>query len=334
MKNAERGAGGEMTWIVMRRLALAFCLCSYTIMGCAEEVQERPVKVVATFSILADLVQQVAGEHADVYSLVGWGEDAHVFHATPTAVRKVSEADLLVVNGLGFEGWIERLVASSGFTRKVLTAADGISVVIVGDEKDGDEERARDQVATDDHHHGKMDPHAWHSLSAVKIYVHNIAEALIKVDPKRRDAYQRNAANYLQQLDTLDAYIREQLQTIPANQRQIVVPHNAFAYLAREYALQIHSLQGISTESEASAWEVAKVIRLIREQHIHAVFSENVTNSRLITQVQAETQARFGGNLISDSLARAIAPTYVDMMTYNINTIVGTLKSASDQPPH
>lgn len=288
------------------------------------------LQVVTTFSILADLVRQVGGDYIDVQTLVDWDEDAHVYHPTPSDVRYLAKADLLVVNGLGFEGWLERLISASKFKGYLVTASDGIDAIKLGegsvhehghDEHDGhgDEHEAH---ATEKQ---GFDPHAWHSLSAVKVYVQNISNALIKLDGRHESSYKANAAQYMVKLNDLAAETQGKLAKLSEVQRNIVMPHNAFAYLARDYDLHVFSLKGINAEAEASAAQIAHVIRKIKAENVRAVFSETTADDRLIKLVQQETNAHMGGALISGALSRKLAPTYLDMMRYNIERITQAL---------
>jgi zinc/manganese transport system substrate-binding protein len=302
----------------------------------AEPKADVKLKVVTTFSILADLVSQVGGANVEVHTLVDWGEDAHVYHPTPSDVRHLAKADLLVLNGLGFEGWLERLIASSKFEGRLVTATTGIKAIKQGDEhnhahdKHGVHQSHETPDEHDEGHHPKVsrqsfDPHAWHSLVAVKVYIQNILNALIKVDAHHQQQYQTNASQYLAKLNELAIETNNNLAKLSDVQRNIVMPHNAFAYLARDYDLHVYSLKGINSESEASAAQIAQVIRKIKAENIHAVFSETTADDRLIKLVQQETNASMGGALISGALSRELAPTYLEMMRYNIARITQAL---------
>ncbi len=299
------------------------------------EQNEAPVKVVTSFSILADWVRQIGGDRVAVHSLVGLDEDAHVFRAAPKDVREVREADLLVVNGLGFEGWLERLVGASGFKGEVLVASEGVEV-IRNENKQG---ALEGHYHHHDRHHNhghqgsgggqhSADPHAWHSLNAAKHYTSNIAKALSRNDPAHSAKYSQSLAVYHQQLDALSDEYKQVLSDIASANRHIVVPHDSFAYLAKEFDLHIHSLQGVSTEAEASAKQIAAIVRQIRKNNIRALFLENVANPRLIEQVQRETGVSIGGELISDALSRNTAETYLDLMRHNLRRIATALSSA------
>jgi zinc/manganese transport system substrate-binding protein len=293
---------------------------------------EARLQVITTFSILADLVHQVGGEYIDVHTLVDWDEDAHIYHPTPSDVRFLARADLLVVNGLGFEGWLERLTSSSRFDGQTVIASKGIDVITLDNkgEHDGHQDHS-DHGHGHGHGHGHdmeqegVDPHAWHSLFAVKVYVQNILNALITLDESHQSYYQANAAQYVVKLNDLAAETRSNLAKLSKVERNIVMPHNAFAYLARDYDLHVYSLKGVNSESEASAAQIAQVIRKIKAKNIHAVFSETTSDDRLIKLVQQETEAVMGGALIAGALSRKLAPTYLEMMRYNIKRITEAL---------
>jgi len=301
----------------------------------AEQKTTAKLQVVTTFSILADLVHQVGLEHIDVHTLVDWDEDAHVYHPTPSDVRYLAKADLLIVNGLGFEGWLERLITSSKFDGQLVTATTGIDVIKLGSNSIHDGHSAhQDHSEHDDHKgHGShkdheqqgFDPHAWHSLVAVEMYIQNILNALVKLDDSHQTYYQENASQYLVKLNELATETSKNLAKLSEVQRNIVMPHNAFAYLARDYDLHVYSLKGINSESEASAAQIAQVIRKIKAENIQAVFSETTADDRLIKLVQQETDAFMGGALISGALSRKLAPTYLEMMSYNIERITQAL---------
>jgi zinc/manganese transport system substrate-binding protein len=281
--------------------------------------QER-LKVVASFSILADLVKNVGGERVDVAALVGTGSDAHVYAPTPADARTAAEARLVVVNGLGFEGWLDRLVKASGTKATVMTVTKGI--------------KARKAGGGDDHgrkhnHSHDFDPHAWQSVANVKTYVANIRDALAAADPAGAATYQANAAAYLAKLDTLEAEVKAAVAKIPAAQRKIITNHDAFGYFEAAYGIKFISPQGVATDSEPSARDVARIISQIKRQKIPAVFLENISDPRLMERIAKETGAKIGGTLYSDALTgpNGPAPTYIDLIRHNMTTLAGALTS-------
>ncbi len=294
-------------------------------------VSAAPVKVVTSFSVLEDLVKQVGGEQVELTNLVGANGDAHVYHPAPADAQAVTHADLLVINGLGFEGWMERLVEAAEFKGVLLVATDGIDVIhLEHDEAEHDEEEHHHEASEEQHahHHGEYDPHAWHSVTNVQVYVSNILEALSKLAPENKAYYEENASRYLARLKQLEVHLKEQMAQVPVDKRHVITSHDAFNYLAKEYGFLFTAPQGMSTESEASAADVVSIIKQIREQDIQAVFVENISNPRLIEQIARETGLRVGGQLYSDALSSSDQPaaTYVDMMQYNISTLVSALK--------
>lgn len=276
----------------------------------------EPLPVVATFSILADLTRALGGGRVRVHALVGADADAHVYQPTPADARVLAQARLVVANGLGFEGWIDRLVAAAGYRGEVLLASKGVEVL---------HGHKRDTAAL--RHGGGADPHAWQDPRNVKRYVMNIAAALARVDPAGASRYQAKAAAYGAQLDALDAEFRAAIARLPPQRRRVVTSHDAFGYLARAYGLRFDAPVGVSTDAEASAADVAALIRQIKDEHIPAVFLENISDPRLLQRVRAETGVRIGGTLYSDALSGPGGPAanYLDMMRHNLNTLSAAL---------
>ncbi|MGB7991449.1 MAG: zinc ABC transporter substrate-binding protein, partial [Candidatus Methylophosphatis roskildensis] len=276
----------------------------------------EPLPVVATFSIIADLTRAVGGERVRVRALVGPDADAHVYQPTPADARLIGRARLVVANGLGFEGWIDRLVAAAGYRGEVLVASDGIEVL-----------HADEHGKAARHHGTDADPHAWQDLRNVKRYVMNIAAALSRADPSGASRYRANAAAYAARLDALEAEFRTAIGRLPPQRRRVVTSHDAFGYLARAYGLRFEAPVGVSTDAEASAADVAALIRQIRREGIPAVFLENISDARLLERVRAETGARIGGTLYSDALSGPGGPAanYLDMMRHNLNTLTAAL---------
>lgn len=284
--------------------------------------ERQPIDVIATFSILADMARRVGGEHVTVTAIVGPDGDAHVYEPTPADAKAVTSADLVVVNGLGFEGWLERLIKAAGYQGLVAVASEGVAPLTLDDDEHGEE-----HASVGHHDHGMVDPHAWQSLANGRRYVTNIAEALKAVDPVHAAAYDANAAAFLEEIEALDREMHAAFAALPPERRRIVTSHDAFGYFAAAYGLEVIAPQGVSTESEASAADVARLIRQIREAGIPAVFVETITDPRLIQQITRETGAKVGGSLYSDALSGASgpAPTYLDMFRHNLTTLLGAL---------
>jgi zinc/manganese transport system substrate-binding protein len=275
---------------------------------------QEKLKVLATFSILGDLVKNVGGDRVEVATLVGPDSDAHVYAPAPADAKKVADAQVVVMNGLGFEGWMSRLIKASGSKAQPVVASKGVKARRSGEAGHG---------------HNEADPHAWQSVANVKIYVTNIRDALAAADPAGKAEYEKNAAAYLATLDALDREVKTAVAAIPADRRKIISTHDAFGYFADAYGITFLAPQGVSTESEASARDVARIITQIKRQKIPAVFLENVSDPRLMKRISEESGARIGGKLYSDALtdAKGEAPTYVDMMRYNVKQIAAALMS-------
>ncbi|GGI24470.1 metal ABC transporter solute-binding protein, Zn/Mn family [Bradyrhizobium guangdongense] len=262
--------------------------------------------VVASFSILGDFVRNVGGERVSVTTLVGADSDVHVYTPPPGDAKRIAAAKLVIVNGLGLEGWLPRLVQSSGSKAQVVTASAGITPLQLG---------------------SAADPHAWQSVPNAKVYVTDIANALAAAAPGDGEFFRAQAKAYLEKLDTLDREVREAVARIPPERRKVISTHDAFGYFAAEYGIQFIAPLGVSTETEPSARDIAGIIGQIRAQKIPAVFLENISDDRLIRRIAAETGAKVGGTLISDGLTgeKGPAPTYIDMVRHNIKALTSAL---------
>ena len=293
---------------MLKRVALVLLLAA---MAAPAAAQDR-LKVVATFSILADLVKNVGGDRVAVTALVGPNGDAHVYQPSPGDAKMLADARLVFANGLGFEGWINRLVKASGTKAPTIVATKGV----------------KPRKSEDDHGHGEADPHAWQSVANAKLYVANIRDALSLTDPAGKGSYEANAAAYLARLDALDAEVKAAIDKIPADRRRIITSHDAFGYFAAAYGVAFIAPQGVSTEAEVSAKDVARIITQIRKQKIPAVFLENVTDERLLRRIGAESGARIGGTLYSDALSEPGGPadTYVKMFRHNVPAMVAAIQ--------
>ena len=266
----------------------------------------EPLKVVASFSIIGDFVRNVGGDRVSVTTLVGPDSDAHVYAPTPADAKKIADARLIFVNGLGFEGWLPRLVQSSGSKAKIVTASNGISPLRLG---------------------SAADPHAWQSVNNAKAYVANISLALSAADPASAEQFMKNTQAYIEKLDALDREVRDAVAKLPPDRRKVISTHNAFGYFAAAYGIEFIAPLGVSTESEPSARDIAKIITQIKAAKIPAVFLENITDPRLMGRISAETGARVGGTLYSDSLTgeKGDSPTYIAMVRHNIKALTGAL---------
>jgi zinc/manganese transport system substrate-binding protein len=297
-----------------------------------------PMPVVASFSILGDLVKNVGGERVAVTTLVGPNGDAHVYQPTPADGRALAEAKVIFMNGLSFEGWMPRLIGSAKPAAPVFEAAGGIEPLPT-EEHDHDHGHAHGASHDHDHaaeaghdhghDHGEFDPHAWQSVPNVKKYVEVIRDCLLAADAEGAATYRANAEDYLAKLTALDAEIRAGVESIPEARRKVITSHDAFAYFEAAYGVEFIAPQGVSTESEASARDVARIIRQIKRLKVPAVFVENISDPRLIKRIADETGARVGGTLYSDALSDDSGPasTYLDMMRSNLRELTAALSA-------
>ncbi len=271
------------------------------------------IKAVATFSILGDLVQNVGAERVDVVTLVGPNGDVHVYSPTPGDAKKLAAAKIVFLNGLGLEGWMPRLVDASGGRPATIVVSTGITP-----------RKADDETAPG---HAVIDPHAWQSVANAKIYVANIRDGLAAIDPAGKATYDANAAAYLAKLDRLEKEIDAAIAGIPTDRRRLITTHDAFGYFGDAYGVAFIAPEGVSTDSAASARDVARIIAQIRRQKIPAVFMENIADPRLMREVARETGAAIGGTLYSDALSAPGGPagSYIDMMRHNLRELTKAL---------
>jgi zinc/manganese transport system substrate-binding protein len=290
---------------MMRRLQFWLICLVLAISASAARAQDR-VNVVASFSILGDFVRNVGGDRISVTTLVGPNGDVHVYAPTPADAKKIADAKLLVINGLGLEGWLPRLLQSSASKVPILTASNGIAQLKAGSD---------------------ADPHAWQSVADAKIYVANIRDALGAAVPADAERFRANAQAYLSKLDSLEREVQAAISRIPPSRRKVISTHDAFGYFASGYGIEFIAPLGVSTESEISARDIAGIITEIRTHKVPAVFLENISDPRLMQRIAAETGVRIGGTLYSDSLTdeKGDAPTYIDMVRHNIKTLTSAL---------
>ena len=267
--------------------------------------QDR-LHVVTSFSILGDLARNVGGDRVSVTTLVGPDSDVHVYTPAPADAKKVADAKLLLINGLGLEGWLPRLLQSSGSKAPIILATKGIAPLKLGSD---------------------ADPHAWQSVANARIYVANIRDALVAAAPADAEVFRANTDAYLAKFDALDREVREAVAKIPQNRRKVISTHDAFGYFAAAYGIEFIAPEGVSTESEPSARDIAGIITQIKTSKVPAVFLENISDPRLIQRIAAETGAKIGGTLYSDSLTgeNGDAPTYIELVRHNIKTLTSAL---------
>lgn len=296
--------------MLSRRRAIALAVLSPAIAHAA-----KPLKVVASFSILGDLVREVGGGRVQLVVLVGADQDTHVYQPKPSDLRAVAAADVLVTNGLGFEGWMDRMAEAAGFKGRRIVASDGVA-----------------PMTTDD---GGTDPHAFQNVRHLMRYVANLRDGLTAADPAGADIYQRTAANYLDRLTKLDAAIRAAWAQIPRDRRRIITSHDALSYYGAEYGVTFLAPQGRSTESEPSAKELRGLIEQIRAQHVTALFVENISNGAILRQIARETGVKIGGTLFSDALSAPGGPaaSYLDMMRSNTKAMAAATAAGGARTP-
>jgi zinc/manganese transport system substrate-binding protein len=298
---------------VISLTAAAVAAAGGLVPGRGQNKPQGRLRAVATFSILGDFVRNVGGDRVEIATLVGPNGDVHVYAPTPGDVTKIAAANIVLVNGLGLEGWIDRLIAASATRASIVVASRGIAP------RNG--ARSSDRNASD--------PHAWQSVASAKIYVENIRDGLIAADRSGEKDYQTNAAAYLANLGALDDEIKAAIAAIPAARRKVITSHYAFGYFADEYGIEFIAPEGVSTDAEPSARDVAKLIEQIRREKITALFLENVSDPRLLQRIAAETGVRIGGKLYSDALSPPDGPaaSYIEMMRGNVRELTRALTS-------
>ncbi len=286
-----------------RSFLLAALLALLPLASGTVHAADAKLKVVASFSILGDIVKNVGGDRVEVTTLVGPDGDAHVFEPTPADARSVAGADVVFVNGLGFEGWMERLIQASGYQGPLVVASDGV--------------RSR---TMDEDGQSVTDPHAWQDLSNGRLYVENVAAGLAAADPQGAAAYRAAAAAYAVELAAKDKWVRDELAAVPEGQRKIITSHDAFGYFGAAYGVAFLAPVGISTEDEPSAAGMAQLIQQMKSEGVKVVFSENMTNPKLIETLASEVGAKVGGTLYADSLSPPDGPadTYLKMFDNNL----------------
>lgn len=287
----------------------------------------EPLRVVASFSILADMARHVGGEDVAVIALVDADGDAHVYEPTPAAAKALGGARLVVVNGLGFEGWMERLIKSSAYRGEVVVASQGVAPRRMAEEGHAHDRDHHAEGSGGDHAHGGIDPHAWQDLANGRIYVTNIMTALARIDPARAEAYQRRGQAYLAQLQDTDRWVRARLATVPPAKRRVISSHDAFGYFGAAYGVEFLAPMGWNTENQPSAQAVARLIRQIRQARTRALFVENMSDPRLLQRIAEEAGGVVGGTLYSDALAPPGQPadSYLGLFRHNVPALVAAM---------
>jgi zinc/manganese transport system substrate-binding protein len=292
--------------------------------------QDAPMPVVASFSILGDLAARIGGGHIALRVIAGPDTDAHGFQPRPSDVTALRDARLVLRNGLGFDGWMDRLVRAAGYRGTVATATEGIApraMAAHGHDHGGAGRRQSHAVGP----RQVPDPHAWQDLRLGQDYLRNIAAAMTAADPAGATAYRSAQDAQIQRLAALDDWVRAQVATVPRERRRIVTSHDAFGYFGAAYGIQFLAPQGVSTEAEPSAAEVGRLIRQIREQRISAVFLENMANPATLNRVAAEAGVRVGGRLYADALSPpgGPAPDYEAMFRHNVGLMVPAMRGGA-----
>lgn len=293
----------------MRKIAACLALVALTLVPAPTFA--RPLTIVATFSVLGDMVREVGGDRIDLKVLVGPDGDAHTFEPSPSDAKTVAGADLIILNGLDFEPWLTKLAASSETKAGLITASSGVKPR--GMDEDG---------------RTVLDPHAWQNLANGAIYVRNIAEALAKADPADAAVFHENAAKFTKRIAELDAWTRAEIGAVPAGKRKVITTHDAFGYFGAAYGVTFLAPEGLSTDAEPSAGALARLIDQIKREEIRALFIENMSDPRLIQTISRETGAKMGGELYSDALSEPDggAPTYPAMFRNNVPKLVAAMR--------
>lgn len=288
------------------------CLFSMFLCSLASLLQAAPLPVITSFSILGDVTRQIGGERVQVRSLIGYDQDAHMYQLVSKDLRDMRSARLILLNGLGLEPLsLQRAAQQSRVP--LATVTQGIQPLMMAD--DGHD------------HHQHTDPHIWNDPVLMQTYARNVAGALIKVDPQGKAYYQQRLAAYQRQLAELNNWATKIFNAVPADKRKVLTGHDAFAYMAKRYSIQFIAPQGVSTEAEPSARQVAAIISQIRREHIKAIFIENIKNPKMVQRIASETQTKISGRLYSDALSNgAPAATYIDMFRFNVNALAAAMK--------
>jgi zinc/manganese transport system substrate-binding protein len=295
----------------MRLLFILLAVVSW--ISSSHAAEGKPLRVITTFSILADFAKQVGGDRVEVVSLVAPAQDAHMFEPTPDDVKRVSSANIVIINGLGFEGWLARLVESSGYKGTIIEASKQVATIT-----------SEEEHSHHEHDHSAQDPHAWQDVARARKYVKNIRDALMARDPSHAATYYEQAKSYLEKLNALEREIRAKWEAVPLEKRKVITSHDAFGYYAHAYGVTFLAPLGLSSESEASAKDIAMLIGQIRSEKVTAIFVENINNSRLMEQIRQDTGLALGGTLYSDALSDSSGPasTYIDMMRHNTDAMI------------
>ena len=298
---------------MLRKFLFSLSLMSATL------VFAEPVKVMTSFSILGDVTRQIGGDKVEVSEIVKANQDMHIYRITPQDAKRLKNAQLILLNGKGFES-NEFVKAAKAANVPVILASNHIESVRRDDEQQHEHEHEHEHA----HHHGGDDPHVWQDPVFMKQYSRNIADALSKVDPKNKDYYSSKLKKYQQKLDDLHKTAEQSFAAVPKDKRKVLTSHDSFAYLGARYQVKFLAPQGVSEESEPSAKQMAEIIRTVKKENIRAVFIENISNPKLLNRLSQETGVAVTGKLYSDALPEN--GSYVEMMKHNIETLSKAMK--------
>jgi ABC-type Zn uptake system ZnuABC Zn-binding protein ZnuA len=275
------------------------------------------IKVVATASIFMDMAKNIGGDKIDVQTIVPIGADPHIYEPTPADAALVASADILLKNGLTFEGWLNELMENSGTKAKIVVITNGVAPI------------------TSPEFHNSTDPHAWMSVYNAFFYIHNIKKALCEYDPTNRDFYEKNYSDYRAKLVALDKEVAIKINSIPIHQRVLITSHDAFQYFGRHYMMRVFSVLGTSTDADVQTSDLIKLNKIIRQDSVAAVFIESTINPKLLNQIAKDNHCIIGGKLYADSIGdeNSPAPTYEAMIRHNTDQIVNALMKKNTNPP-
>jgi len=284
-------------------LILVICLLTAPLMS------QDKLKVVASASIFQDMAKNIGGEKIETHTIVPIGGDPHLYEPKPSDAALVKSADIIIMNGLTFEGWITKLIDNSASSAKKYTITQGVDVI------------------QSENYENAADPHAWMNASNGLIYIANIKNALIENDPSNKDFYQKNYEKYKQEISQLHSYIQQEIQKIPEAKRMLVTSHDAFAYYGKAYGVRLNALKGISTEAETQTKDMVRVAKAIRESGVPAIFIESTINPQVIQQIARDNNVKIGGELFADSLGEEDSEggTYLTMLRHNTDVLVKAL---------
>lgn len=299
------------------------------LLGFTVPADAHELKVVTSFSILGDMVSQIGGDQVSVISLVKADGDMHSYEPSPQDVKILASADLVIINGLGFEPWMDRLIASAGFKGKLVVASQGVAPLETGHEDHADAHSHEGDQHEEDHHHADADPHAWQSLANGGIYAANIQTALIAADPAHAALFEQRGNAYRKRLNALDQWVRRELAPIASDKRKLITSHNSFAYFAAAYGVTFLPASGVSGQGEPSAKALARLVAQMRRENIRTLFLENMSSPQIMNALARETGAKLGGKLYADALSTADgpAPSYEAMFRHNVTQIAAALRA-------